>query len=180
MRFFIFMIIIGLLYVSELNLVFISFNRYDLNVDLLDVHADKSTFHRFDKFNLKYNPCGQSRLREIFLKQDNLIQGKNILGVTVPSLLNFYFFITFKPEVLSYGFVQSFFFIQSTSQWVPEYSKVLVYILCRKISAQAEWFNMNWFVVQKLCWYSKVFFHTSWIWRGFLKPISMLWNPRLL
>lgn len=49
--------------------------RYDMNVDLLDVHADKSTFHRFDKFNLKYNPCGQSRLREIFLKQDNLIQG---------------------------------------------------------------------------------------------------------
>ncbi|KAL4606266.1 hypothetical protein ACB092_09G089900 [Castanea dentata] len=49
---------------------------YDLNVDLLDVHADKSTFHRFDKFNLKYNPCGQSRLREIFLKQDNLIQGR--------------------------------------------------------------------------------------------------------
>lgn len=48
---------------------------YDLNVDLMDVHADKSTFHRFDKFNLKYNPCGQSRLREIFLKQDNLIQG---------------------------------------------------------------------------------------------------------
>nr|KAJ0193394.1 hypothetical protein LSAT_V11C800441490 [Lactuca sativa] len=33
----------------------------DLNVDLLDVHADKSTFHHFDKFNLKYNPCGQSR-----------------------------------------------------------------------------------------------------------------------
>ncbi|XP_027069681.1 AMP deaminase isoform X3 [Coffea arabica] len=49
---------------------------YDLNVDLLDVHADKSTFHRFDKFNLKYNPCGQSRLREIFLKQENLIQGR--------------------------------------------------------------------------------------------------------
>ncbi|KAL7596843.1 hypothetical protein Lser_V15G30466 [Lactuca serriola] len=47
---------------------------YDLNGDQLDVHADKSTFHRFDKFNLKYNPCGQSRLREIFLKQDNLIQ----------------------------------------------------------------------------------------------------------
>ncbi|KAL7238857.1 hypothetical protein ACSBR2_004872 [Camellia fascicularis] len=41
--------------------------KYDLNVDLLDVHADKSIFHRFDKFNLKYNPCGQSRLREIFL-----------------------------------------------------------------------------------------------------------------
>lgn len=63
-----------------MNTFFYTFvNRYDLNVDLLDVHADKSTFHRFDKFNLKYNPCGQSRLREIFLKQDNLIQGLVIL-----------------------------------------------------------------------------------------------------
>ncbi|XP_010264598.1 PREDICTED: AMP deaminase-like [Nelumbo nucifera] len=55
---------------------------YDLNVDLLDVHADKCTFHRFDKFNLKYNPCGQSRLREIFLKQDNLIQGRFLAELT--------------------------------------------------------------------------------------------------
>ncbi|CAM6102988.1 unnamed protein product [Calypogeia fissa] len=55
---------------------------YDLNVDLLDVHADKNTFHRFDKFNLKYNPCGQSRLREIFLKQDNLIQGRCLAELT--------------------------------------------------------------------------------------------------
>ena len=45
---------------------------YDLNVDLLDMHADKNTFHRFDRFNLKYNPCGQSRLREIFIKQVGL------------------------------------------------------------------------------------------------------------
>ncbi|KAK2656373.1 hypothetical protein Ddye_009425 [Dipteronia dyeriana] len=56
---------------------------YDLNVDLLDVHADKSTFHRFDKFNLKYNPCGQSRLREIFLKQDNLLQGRFLAELTM-------------------------------------------------------------------------------------------------
>ncbi|KAG8366285.1 hypothetical protein BUALT_Bualt17G0060500 [Buddleja alternifolia] len=60
---------------------------YDLNVDLLDVHADKSTFHRFDKFNLKYNPCGQSRLREIFLKQDNLIQGR-FLGEMTKQVLS--------------------------------------------------------------------------------------------
>ena len=46
-----------------------SARRYDLNVDTLDMHADKNIFHRFDKFNLKYNPCGQSRLREIFIKQ---------------------------------------------------------------------------------------------------------------
>lgn len=61
---------------------------HDLNVDLLDVHADKSTFHRFDKFNLKYNPCGQSRLREIFLKQDNLIQGRFLAEVTKEVLLD--------------------------------------------------------------------------------------------
>ncbi|KAL2904317.1 AMP deaminase [Bienertia sinuspersici] len=61
---------------------------YDLNVDLLDVHADKTTFHRFDKFNLKYNPCGQSRLREIFLKQDNLIQGRFLGEVTKEVLVD--------------------------------------------------------------------------------------------
>ncbi|XP_010553238.1 PREDICTED: AMP deaminase-like [Tarenaya hassleriana] len=61
---------------------------YDLNVDLLDVHADKSTFHRFDKFNLKYNPCGQSRLREIFLKQDNLIQGRFLGEITKQVILD--------------------------------------------------------------------------------------------
>ena len=42
----------------------INLSGYDLNVDTLDMHADKNTFHRFDRFNLKYNPCGQSRLRE--------------------------------------------------------------------------------------------------------------------
>ena len=31
---------------------------YDLSVDTLDMHADTKTFHRFDKFNLKYNPIG--------------------------------------------------------------------------------------------------------------------------
>ncbi|KAF2068480.1 hypothetical protein CYY_010196 [Polysphondylium violaceum] len=55
---------------------------YELSVDTLDVHADNNTFHRFDKFNLKYNPCGQSRLREIFLKTDNLIKGKYLAEIT--------------------------------------------------------------------------------------------------
>lgn len=64
--------------------VFASLNLtgYDLNVDTLDMHADKNTFHRFDKFNLKYNPCGQSRLREIFIKQDNLIHGRYLAELT--------------------------------------------------------------------------------------------------
>ena len=56
--------------------VFESLNltAHDLNVDMLDVHADKTIFHRFDKFNLKYNPFGQSRLREIFIKQVRALQ----------------------------------------------------------------------------------------------------------
>jgi len=55
---------------------------YDLSVDTLDVHADKNIFHRFDKFNLKYNPFGQSRLREVFIKQDNLIHGRFLAELT--------------------------------------------------------------------------------------------------
>ncbi|PAA91963.1 hypothetical protein BOX15_Mlig026407g1, partial [Macrostomum lignano] len=49
---------------------------YDLNIDMLDVHADRNTFQRFDKFNSKYNPLGQNHLREVFLKTDNYIQGE--------------------------------------------------------------------------------------------------------
>ncbi|KAG9485430.1 hypothetical protein GDO78_008478, partial [Eleutherodactylus coqui] len=49
---------------------------YDLSVDTLDVHADRNTFHRFDKFNAKYNPIGESVLREIFIKTDNIVSGK--------------------------------------------------------------------------------------------------------
>lgn len=29
-------------------------DAYDLSVDMLDVHADRNTFHRFDKFNSKW------------------------------------------------------------------------------------------------------------------------------
>jgi len=54
----------------------------ELSVDSLDVHADKNTFYRFDKFNLKYNPCGQSRLREIFLKPDNHIKGRYLAEIS--------------------------------------------------------------------------------------------------
>ena len=63
--------------------VFHSLNltAYDLSVDTLDMHAT-NTFHRFDRFNLKYNPCGQSRLREIFLKTDNMMAGRFLAEIT--------------------------------------------------------------------------------------------------
>ena len=74
--------------VCSLNLT-----SFDLSIDTLDMHADRNTFHRFDKFNLKYNvshagsllhlgmlshsaclqPIGESRLREIFLKTSNKV-----------------------------------------------------------------------------------------------------------
>uniref|UniRef100_A0A3Q3K6U9 AMP deaminase n=1 Tax=Monopterus albus TaxID=43700 RepID=A0A3Q3K6U9_MONAL len=61
-----------------LQQVFHSLNKnpYDLTVDSLDVHAGRQTFHRFDKFNSKYNPVGANELREIFLKTDNFINGE--------------------------------------------------------------------------------------------------------
>lgn len=54
----------------------LNMDPHDLSVDSLDVHAGRQTFHRFDKFNSKYNPVGASELREIFLKTDNLIGGE--------------------------------------------------------------------------------------------------------
>ncbi|KAK9389118.1 hypothetical protein V1515DRAFT_531509 [Lipomyces mesembrius] len=67
-----------------LQQVFESLNltAYDLSIDTLDMHAHRDTFHRFDKFNLKYNPIGESRLREIFLKTDNYINGKYLAELT--------------------------------------------------------------------------------------------------
>lgn len=67
-----------------LKQVFESLNltAYDLSIDTLDMHAHKDSFHRFDRFNAKYNPVGESRLREIFLKTDNLIKGKYLAELT--------------------------------------------------------------------------------------------------
>ncbi|KAF5380701.1 hypothetical protein D9757_007015 [Collybiopsis confluens] len=60
----------------------LTLTAYDLSIDTLDMHAHSDSFHRFDKFNLKYNPIGESRLREIFLKTDNYIQGRYLAELT--------------------------------------------------------------------------------------------------
>ncbi|GIK06800.1 AMP deaminase [Aspergillus viridinutans] len=60
----------------------INLTAYDLSIDTLDMHAHTDSFHRFDKFNLKYNPVGESRLREIFLKTDNYIKGRYLAEIT--------------------------------------------------------------------------------------------------
>ncbi|OIW34791.1 AMP deaminase [Coniochaeta ligniaria NRRL 30616] len=60
----------------------INLTAYDLSIDTLDMHAHTDSFHRFDKFNLKYNPVGESRLRTIFLKTDNFINGRYLAEIT--------------------------------------------------------------------------------------------------
>ncbi|KAF2172476.1 hypothetical protein M409DRAFT_63149 [Zasmidium cellare ATCC 36951] len=60
----------------------INLTAYDLSIDTLDMHAHTDSFHRFDKFNLKYNPVGESRLRTIFLKTDNHIKGRYLAEIT--------------------------------------------------------------------------------------------------
>ncbi|KAH6691236.1 AMP deaminase [Plectosphaerella plurivora] len=60
----------------------INLTAYDLSIDTLDMHAHTDSFHRFDKFNLKYNPIGESRLRTIFMKTDNFIQGRYLAEIT--------------------------------------------------------------------------------------------------
>lgn len=74
---------------KELTLqeVFESLNltAYDLSIDTLDMHAHQE-FHRFDRFNDRYNPTGSSRLREIFLKTDNLLKGKYLAELTQGTL----------------------------------------------------------------------------------------------
>ena len=71
--------------ILTLTEVFKSLNltAYDLSIDTLDMHAHVDSFHRFDKFNLKYNPIGESRLREIFLKTDNYIKGTYLAELTL-------------------------------------------------------------------------------------------------
>lgn len=63
--------------------VFKSLNltAFDLSLNTLDMTAN-NTFHRFDRFNLKYNPAGQSKLREVFLKTDNRMGGKYVADIT--------------------------------------------------------------------------------------------------
>jgi len=54
----------------------------DLSLDQLNVLADKSTLHRFDRFNSKYSPFGNPLLRTIFLKTDNEMGGRYLAEIT--------------------------------------------------------------------------------------------------
>jgi AMP deaminase len=53
-----------------------------LNVDTLDVMAEANIFDRFDRFNAKYNPFGNSQLRTVFLKTSNYMKGQYFAELT--------------------------------------------------------------------------------------------------
>jgi AMP deaminase len=64
------------------------FRRSNLTVDNLTLDAldmkifAEDAYHRFDRFNAKYNPAGQSLLREVFLKSSNKLKGKYLAELT--------------------------------------------------------------------------------------------------
>ena len=53
-----------------------------LSIMLIPSSTTHPPLVRFDRFNLKYSPAGQSRLREIFLKTDNHIGGRYLADIT--------------------------------------------------------------------------------------------------
>merc|ERR1719353_2620966 len=55
---------------------------HDICLDQLNVVADVTVFHRFDRFNEKYNPLNSTELRTIFLKTDNEIKGRYMAEIT--------------------------------------------------------------------------------------------------
>ncbi|KEG08479.1 AMP deaminase [Trypanosoma grayi] len=51
-------------------------NVEELTVASLEVKAGKETFNRFDEFNGRYSPLGNSALRTLFLKTENFMGGR--------------------------------------------------------------------------------------------------------
>uniref|UniRef100_UPI00398EC0FF AMP deaminase 3-like n=1 Tax=Pristiophorus japonicus TaxID=55135 RepID=UPI00398EC0FF len=63
---------------STLREVFqcLKLNPNNMDIDALNMHADRETFQRFDRFNEKYNPVGANELRALYLKTNNYIKGE--------------------------------------------------------------------------------------------------------
>ncbi|CAD7958482.1 unnamed protein product [Amoebophrya sp. A120] len=53
-----------------------------LTINSLQMWTDRSCMHRFDRFNNKYMPMGQSKLRTLFLKTDNIMNGRYFAEIT--------------------------------------------------------------------------------------------------
>ncbi|KAL6720714.1 AMP deaminase [Lecanora helva] len=110
----------------------ISLTAYDLSIDTLDMHAHTDSFHRFDKFNLKYNPIGESRLREIFLKTDNYIKGRYLAEITKEVISDL--------ESSKYQFVEWRVSIYGRS--IDEWGKLAAWVIDNKLVSH----NVRWLV----------------------------------
>ncbi|EEB08952.1 adenosine deaminase Ada1 [Schizosaccharomyces japonicus yFS275] len=112
--------------------VFDSLNltSYDLSIDTLDMHAHTDTFHRFDKFNLKYNPIGESRLRTIFLKTDNDIEGRYLAELTKEVF----------SDLQAQKYQMAEYRISIYGRHVDEWDKLAAWIIDNKLfSANVRW-----------------------------------------
>ncbi|KAG8530823.1 uncharacterized protein KY384_004180 [Bacidia gigantensis] len=110
----------------------IQLDAYDLSIDTLDMHAHSDSFHRFDKFNLKYNPIGESRLREIFLKTDNYIQGRYLAELTKEVISDL--------EASKYQFVEWRISIYGRS--IDEWDKLAAWVVDNKLISH----NVRWLI----------------------------------
>uniref|UniRef100_A0A4W6G0A2 AMP deaminase n=2 Tax=Lates calcarifer TaxID=8187 RepID=A0A4W6G0A2_LATCA len=110
----------------------LNMDPYDLTVDSLDVHAGRQTFHRFDKFNSKYNPVGASELREIYLKSDNYIKGEYFARLVkeVAAELEESKYQHAEPRLSIYG--------RSTSEW----ESLATWFIQHKVHSP----NMRWMI----------------------------------
>jgi AMP deaminase len=110
----------------------INLTAYDLSIDTLDMHAHTDSFHRFDKFNLKYNPIGESRLRTIFLKTDNFIQGRYLAEITKEVISDL--------ESSKYQFVE--WRISIYGRDIDEWDKLAAWVVDNKLFSP----NVRWLV----------------------------------
>ena len=110
----------------------INLTAYDLSIDTLDMHAHTDSFHRFDKFNLKYNPIGESRLREIFLKTDNYISGRYLAEITKEVISDL--------ESSKYQFVEWRVSVYGRS--LDEWNKLATWVIDNKLVSH----NVRWLI----------------------------------
>uniref|UniRef100_A0A8C1QN55 AMP deaminase n=1 Tax=Cyprinus carpio TaxID=7962 RepID=A0A8C1QN55_CYPCA len=95
----------------------------------------RQTFHRFDKFNSKYNPVGASELREIYLKTDNYIEGEyfprlikvhgSLHCYSKASYINSKFSVSIHFLFYNYVILISFSDIFKSSKLIPNFAKML-------------------------------------------------------
>ncbi|ORY56669.1 uncharacterized protein BCR38DRAFT_402331 [Pseudomassariella vexata] len=110
----------------------INLTAYDLSIDTLDMHAHTDSFHRFDKFNLKYNPVGESRLRTIFLKTDNHIEGRYLAEITKE--------VIYDLESSKYQMVEWRISIYGRS--IDEWDKLAAWVVDNKLMSH----NVRWLI----------------------------------